>query len=115
MTARDDVRTFRQLLRAATSAIAAEYFLLPVAVPPGGVPRSDFRERVYAYELYHQLRCRWPAHWSGMHFLMGEIAGVESERICKKLGISRGNLWVLLHRARAALRANLGERGFSLA
>ena len=48
-------------------------------------------------------------------FLMGEIAGVESERICRKLGISRGNLWVLLHRARAALRANLGERGFSLA
>ncbi len=48
-------------------------------------------------------------------FLMGEIAGDDSERICRKLGISRGNLWVLLHRARAALRANLDQRGFSIA
>ncbi len=48
-------------------------------------------------------------------FLMGEISGVETERICRKLGVTRGNLWVLLHRARAALRANLDRRGFSLA
>ena len=47
-------------------------------------------------------------------FLMGEIAGVETERICRKLGVTRGNLWVLLHRARAALRANLDQRGYSL-
>ena len=48
-------------------------------------------------------------------FMMGEIAGAETERICRKLGVSRGNLWVLLHRARAALRANLDQRGYSLA
>ena len=48
-------------------------------------------------------------------FMMGEIAGDETERICRKLGVSRGNLWVLLHRARSALRANLDGRGFSLA
>jgi RNA polymerase sigma-70 factor (ECF subfamily) len=45
--------------------------------------------------------------------VMGEIAGVETERLCRKLGVTRGNLWVLLHRARSALRAGLEERGYS--
>lgn len=47
-------------------------------------------------------------------FLLGEISGVETETICRRLGVSRGNLWVLLHRARTALRAQLDRRGFSL-
>lgn len=39
----------------ATAAIGTEYFLLPV------VARDPvYRERVYCYELYHQLRLRWP-------------------------------------------------------
>jgi len=45
--------------------------------------------------------------------VMGEIAGIETERLCRKLGVTRGNLWVLMHRARAALRAGLEERGYS--
>lgn len=48
-------------------------------------------------------------------FLMGEISGVDTERLCRKLGVSRGNVWVLLHRARETLRANLEARGYSLA
>ena len=48
-------------------------------------------------------------------FLMGEITGAETEKICRKLGVSRGNLWVLLHRAREALRAGLDQRGYTLA
>jgi RNA polymerase sigma-70 factor (ECF subfamily) len=48
-------------------------------------------------------------------FLLGEIEEIESERLCRKLGVSRGNLWVLLHRARTALRADLGRRGYSIA
>jgi hypothetical protein len=45
---------FYDILKDSTSCIAAEFFLLPVA-------DSDpvHRERVYCYELYHQLRCRW--------------------------------------------------------
>jgi RNA polymerase sigma-70 factor (ECF subfamily) len=46
-------------------------------------------------------------------FLMGEIGGVDTERICRKLGVTRGNLWVLLHRARSTLRASLESRGLS--
>ena len=44
-----------QILQEATAAIGAEYFLLPVH---GGDP--VYRERVYCYELYHQMRLRWP-------------------------------------------------------
>jgi hypothetical protein len=44
-----------QILQDATAAIGAEYFLLPIH---GGDP--VYRERVYCYELYHQMRLRWP-------------------------------------------------------
>ncbi|MDR7307942.1 hypothetical protein [Rhodoferax saidenbachensis] len=43
------------LLGAATSAVEHIYFQLPIA---GQAPA--YRERVYCYELYHQLRLRWP-------------------------------------------------------
>jgi len=36
----------------ASARIAADYFQLPVADAD-----SVYRERVYCYELYHQLRC----------------------------------------------------------
>jgi RNA polymerase sigma-70 factor, ECF subfamily len=48
-------------------------------------------------------------------FLMGEIEELDTERMCRKLGVSRTNLWVLLHRARTALKANLERQGYSLA
>lgn len=46
---------FNIILEHATAALLPEYFLLPVQ--GGG---SVYRERVYCYELYHQLRCLWP-------------------------------------------------------
>ncbi|QDT05534.1 RNA polymerase sigma factor SigM [Rubripirellula lacrimiformis] len=36
-------------------------------------------------------------------FLLREMEGCESAKICKELGISSSNLWVLLHRARLRL------------
>src|SRR5262249_14940735 len=54
------------LLSAAAAAVAPEYFLLPIH---GADP--VYRERVYCYELYHQMRQRWPAHTS--YRLNGEI------------------------------------------
>jgi hypothetical protein len=46
---------FTEILQNATGAVSEEYFLLPLH---GACP--IFRERVYCYELYHQLRCLWP-------------------------------------------------------
>jgi len=43
------------ILRKATEAIEADYFHLHI---DGGAP--VYRERVYSYELYHQMRARWP-------------------------------------------------------
>jgi len=40
----------------ATKNVEEIYFQLPVA----GLEEPQFRERVYCYELYHQMRLRWP-------------------------------------------------------
>lgn len=45
-------------------------------------------------------------------FGMRELLGMESEEICKELGISSSNCWVLLHRARLGLRDCLSRRWF---
>jgi hypothetical protein len=67
----EHVRRFRGLLAEATAAIGREYFLLPVANVEGREPIEQYRERVYAYELYHQLRSRWPGEWP--YSLGGEV------------------------------------------
>jgi hypothetical protein len=68
---REDMVRMRALLAEATATIALEYFLLPVAAAEGGRPLDRYRERVYAYELYHQLRAHWPHDWP--YSLGGEI------------------------------------------
>lgn len=45
-------------------------------------------------------------------FLLREIDGVSSEEICKDLGVSPNNVWVMLHRARMALRRCLEVHWF---
>ena len=40
----------------ATAAVGSAYFFLPIASAD-----AVYRERVYCYELYHQLRMRWNA------------------------------------------------------
>jgi RNA polymerase sigma-70 factor (ECF subfamily) len=45
-------------------------------------------------------------------FMMREILGLETQEICKEAGISASNCWVLLHRARTALRGCLQAEWF---
>lgn len=45
-------------------------------------------------------------------FLLREIDGVSSDEICKDLGLSPNNLWVMLHRARMGLRRCLETNWF---
>ena len=66
----EDLNRFRHILADATGAVESHYFLLPVADTQGGDPLLQYRERVYAYELYHQLRRRWP-DWK--YSLAGEV------------------------------------------
>lgn len=48
-------------------------------------------------------------------FMMREILELESDEICKELTITANNLWVILYRARMALRHCLEENWFSAA
>lgn len=58
---------FTKILQVSTQRVGGEYFQLPIA----GRENSIYRERVYCYELYHQMRSMWPqeSHYS----LGGEI------------------------------------------
>jgi|HubBroStandDraft_6_1064221.scaffolds.fasta_scaffold179992_2 hypothetical protein len=57
---------FDAFLVGAAARIAPEYFLLPIHNAD-----ARYRERVYCYELYHQLRTQWPPKCP--FFLNGEV------------------------------------------
>ena len=48
----------------------------------------------------------------GIVFTLREVDGIESREICAALNISESNLWVMLHRARMALRRCLEVNWF---
>lgn len=58
---------FSELLKQATGRIPGEYFQLPI----DGREDPIYRERVYCYELYHQLRTIWPENTE--YSLGGEV------------------------------------------
>lgn len=45
-------------------------------------------------------------------FVLREMDGLESREICQTLNITESNLWVMLHRARMALRSCLEKNWF---
>jgi len=49
----------------------------------------------------------------GQVFSLREAGGMETEEICKELGITPTHCWVLLHRARLFMRQCLEMNGFS--
>ena len=46
-------------------------------------------------------------------FMMREVMELESDEICKELAITSTNLWVILYRARIALRQCLEQSWFT--
>lgn len=69
------VEHFNKILIEATQAIPQAYVDFPYAKNNGGTDITHL-ERVYCYELYHQLRCRWPIflHETGINYsLNGEV------------------------------------------
>jgi hypothetical protein len=69
------------ILRDATAAIEPEYYRLRIYGGP-----SIYRERVYCYELYHQMRCRWPSKTSSRFYLNGEV-DKKNHPTLSKLGV----------------------------
>ena len=78
------------ILEAATAGIGPTYFRLSI---DGGDP--IYRERVYCYELYHQMRQRWPS--SSEFFLNGEIDKA-AHPILRQLGATNTKPDLLIHR-----------------
>ena len=50
---------------------------------------------------------------TGRVFMMREVMELETDEICKELAITANNLWVILYRARMALRACLEQHWFA--
>lgn len=46
-------------------------------------------------------------------FMLRELQGMSTEEICKELGITPTNCWVMLHRARMAFRLCLEQSWLS--
>src|SRR5664279_4620997 len=63
------------------------------------------------WKTFHDCAGNLPKNVSAV-FCLREMDGVESKEICGLLNISESNLWVMLHRARMALRRCLETNWF---
>ncbi len=63
------------------------------------------------WKTFHDCSSKLPNNVSTV-FTMREVDGIESKEICKLLNITENNLWVMLHRARMALRRCLETNWF---
>lgn len=68
-------------------------------------------DRQAFWKTFHDCSNKLPKNVSTV-FTMREVDGIESKEICKMLNISENNLWVMLHRARMALRRCLETNWF---
>lgn len=76
--------------------------------------RSEQVEKVDSAEFmqqFHECAKKMPDKISRV-FIMREVDGFSSEEICETLGLSRANLWTILHRARMAFRGCLETNWF---
>lgn len=78
------------IITKATAAIKRGYFHLPI---DSGDP--VYRERVYCYELYHQMRSRWPAGCK--YYLNGELDKA-GHPLLKELGADNKKPDFLVHK-----------------
>lgn len=68
-------------------------------------------DREAFWKTFHDCSNKLPKNVSTV-FTLREVDGVESKEICRLLNISENNLWVMLHRARMALRRCLETNWF---
>jgi RNA polymerase sigma-70 factor, ECF subfamily len=82
------------------------------AFGPRPWPRPDESlEAVEFWRVFDRCVSKLPER-VGQVFLLRELDGMTSEEICKEFGVSPNNLWVMLYRARLALRRCLEANWF---
>lgn len=78
------------------------------ANPDGALEQKQF------FEVFERCMDKLPKA-AGRVFFKREVMGVETDEICKDEDISASNCWVMLHRARLALRECLDHNWFKQA
>ncbi|MFA5371745.1 MAG: sigma-70 family RNA polymerase sigma factor [Sideroxydans sp.] len=68
-------------------------------------------ENTHFWQIFEQCNQRMPLK-TARAFMMREFMDMMTEEICQELGISTTNCWVILHRARLALRECLDLNWF---
>lgn len=76
-------------------------------------PEAALEQRRF-WEVFERCLDRLPKA-AGRVFFQREVLGEETEAICNSEGITASNCWVILHRARLALRACLEKNWFGKA
>jgi RNA polymerase sigma-70 factor (ECF subfamily) len=72
---------------------------------------GDALDRDEFWRVFHNCSGKLPDRIARV-FLLREVDGIPSDEICTTLNISPNNLWVMLHRARMALRRCLEVNWF---
>lgn len=75
-----------------------------------GDPERSLEQKRF-WEAFDACSRQMPAQIARV-FMMRELMGLETDEICKELGISANNCWVMLYRARMNLRQCLETRWF---
>ncbi|MGH8713128.1 MAG: sigma-70 family RNA polymerase sigma factor [Casimicrobiaceae bacterium] len=81
--------------------------------PPAewGNPEGDLSRQQF-FDIVQFCLDKLPPN-TGRVFMMREVMELESDEICKELAITSTNLWVILYRARMALRQCLEQHWFA--
>jgi len=86
---RFSMKELTDIFSTSTGAIEHDYFHISI---DGGDP--VYRERVYCYELYHQMRLRWPPNCQ--YYLNGELDKA-AHPILEKIGADHAKPDLLVH------------------
>ncbi len=73
-----------------------------VQAKPGADDPSASMERREFWQTFQSCLGRLSSRLASA-FVLREVDGMSSEEVCQTLGVTAGNLWVLLHRARLSL------------
>ncbi|MCB1070981.1 MAG: sigma-70 family RNA polymerase sigma factor [Verrucomicrobia bacterium] len=82
-------------------------FGIPERNPPdwGFDPRKSFEQKEFMEYLYDCMtELKGPLRQA---FILRELEGISTEEICKEIGVTPNNLWVMLHRTRNQLKTCL--------
>lgn len=77
---------------------------MPTTQPPEWRinPRKAFEQKEF-WDVFHGCLSKLKGNMR-QAFALRELEGLSTDQICKELGISPNNLWVILHRARGQLK-----------